>query len=144
MKIQDAEALIRLRRGVSCLCYLWMAPRVGLGLFWRLNLALHVVGAKCPCCGKKGLVAGALAAGLSNLTGFRPAEWRLDALPVQGAVCPHCGVVTTALPGKALKRLRELLKTERLNETVAYHSIKPKRGSKPDGRDGNDKTVWKK
>ncbi|MCX7806470.1 MAG: hypothetical protein N3A38_14985, partial [Planctomycetota bacterium] len=102
-------------------------------------LALHVIGAECPRCGKKGLVAGALAAGLSNVAGFRPVGWRLDVLPVQGVVCPHCGVVTTALPGKALKKLRELLRAERISETVTYHSIGPKRRKKPGGRDGGEK-----
>jgi hypothetical protein len=98
-------------------------------------MALHVIGERCPACRRKGLVLGAF----NSLTGgavspfsadplaFRPMGWRIERLSCMRAACSHCGYVIVALTPEALKRIREVLKQERLEETFVYH---PKRSRK--------------
>ena len=95
-------------------------------------MAMHVIGAVCPRCRKKGLVAGSMASGLKHIETFRPAGWRLDSLAIQSVACPHCGVITTALLPRAMRKLKESLKAERLSEKVIYHSVRSRRREKKD------------
>ena len=80
-------------------------------------MGLHVLGQKCPICGKKGLVIGA-DDGLS----FRPQGWLVQRLPGRHLACPHCGTVMAALLPEAVKTLRKELRTEHATESVTYHA----------------------
>ncbi len=85
-------------------------------------MALHVTGDRCPNCRKKGLVVGSFNFFTEEPLTFRPKGWLLDRLDVEREVCPHCGFVVFALTPKALKRLKDALRTERQKETVTYHA----------------------
>ena len=89
-------------------------------------MGLHVLGRKCPICGKKGLVIGA-DDGLS----FRPQGWLVKRLGARHVACPHCGAVTVALLPDAVKTLQSVLRTEREMETVTYHARPRKKKAPP-------------
>ncbi|MGD0089045.1 MAG: hypothetical protein ABSE73_03925 [Planctomycetota bacterium] len=83
---------------------------------------MHVIGQKCPSCGKKGLVIGAD----DGLT-FRPQGWLVQSLGARMVACPHCGVVTNALMPEAVKELGAILRAERRTEKLVYHPRPPRR-----------------
>ena len=86
---------------------------------------MHVLGQKCPICGKKGLVIGA-DVGLS----FRPQGWLVKRLSARQVACPHCGVIVAALLPDAVRKLKEALQSERATEAVTYHS-RPRPRTRP-------------
>ena len=88
-------------------------------------MGLHVLGRKCPVCGKKGLVIGAD----DGLT-FRPQGWLVKRLSARHVSCPHCGAVMAALLPESVKTLQAALRAERQDETVTYHS-RPKKKKAP-------------
>ena len=77
---------------------------------------MHVLGQKCPVCGKRGLVIGAD----DGLT-FRPQGWLVKRLSARQVACPHCGAITHALLPDAVRRLQEVLRSERQTEKLTYH-----------------------
>lgn len=97
-------------------------------------MALHVIGERCPSCRKKGLVLGAFSplsgSGVSPFStdplAFRPMGWRIERLSCMRAACSYCGYVVVALTPDALRRLKEALKQERLQETFVYHAKRRK------------------
>lgn len=86
---------------------------------------MHILGQKCHICGKKGLVIGAD----DGLT-FRPEGWLIKRLDGRLLACPHCGAVMAALLPESLKKLKEVLRSERHTEKVTYHA-RAKRKKQP-------------
>ena len=80
-------------------------------------MSLHILGRKCPICGKKGLVIGA-----DDGVSFRPQGWLVKRLSGRYVACPHCGAVTLALLPDAVNTLKTALRKERELETVVYHA----------------------
>jgi DNA-directed RNA polymerase subunit RPC12/RpoP len=87
---------------------------------------MHIIGQRCPVCGKKGLVIGAD----DGLT-FRPQGWLVSRLEGRQVACPHCGAVTMALVPQSVEKLRTALRKERVTETVTYHARPRKRRTPP-------------
>jgi hypothetical protein len=83
---------------------------------------MHVIGQKCPTCGKKGLVIGA-----DDGLAFRPQGWLVKSLGARMVACPRCGVVTSALTPAAVRKLAEALRAERSTEKLIYHRRPPRR-----------------
>jgi endogenous inhibitor of DNA gyrase (YacG/DUF329 family) len=90
-------------------------------------MGLHVLGRKCPICGKRGLVIGAD----EGLT-FRPQGWLVKGLACRQVACPHCGAVMAALLPEAVKELQGALRVERQTESVTYHSRPRKKKVQPE------------
>jgi hypothetical protein len=86
---------------------------------------MHLLGQKCHQCGKKGLIIGA-----DDGFNFRPEGWLIKRLEGRLLACPHCGAVVAALLPESLKKLAEVLRTERHTEKVTYHA-RAKRRKRP-------------
>jgi rRNA maturation protein Nop10 len=85
---------------------------------------MHVLGQKCPICGKRGLVIGAD----DGLT-FRPQGWLVKRLGGRQVACPNCGAITAALLPTSVKQLRDALQEERRTEKLTYHARPPRKKS---------------
>jgi endogenous inhibitor of DNA gyrase (YacG/DUF329 family) len=83
---------------------------------------MHVLGQKCPVCGKRGLVIGA-----DDGVSFRPQGWLVKRLEGRQVACPACGAITSALLPASVKTLRDTLRAERETEKLTYHARPPRK-----------------
>jgi len=88
---------------------------------------MHLIGQKCPVCGRKGLVIGA-----DDGLAFRPQGWLVKSLSARMVACPHCGAITSALLPVSVKKLGESLRAERRTEKLTYHPRPSHRKPPPD------------
>ncbi|HYG76945.1 MAG TPA: hypothetical protein VEK08_18210 [Planctomycetota bacterium] len=98
-------------------------------------MSLHVLGRKCPICGKKGLVIGA-----DDGYSFRPQGWLVKRLGARQIACPHCGALMAALLPESVAKLKEELRASRAEETVTYHAKRSRKKAAPPDENGSGST----